>query len=221
MSRKAVSSPAPAFAKPATLRTLAPPIRLPEPALDSSSSLERCCRMRRSCREFRNAPMSLKDASQLLWAAQGITGLGGLRTAPSAGALYPIRPYLICGNIAGLAPGVYRFDPDGHELLPVLAGDYRPKLVKAAGTQMCLEQAAFILLLAANYSRVTREYGPRGERLVHIEAGHIGQNVCLEATALGLGVIGIGSFSELEVKEAIGLPAREDPVYMVAAGWKF
>ena len=221
MSRKAVVSPSAAFTKPATLRTLAPPIRLPDPALDSSSSLERCFRMRRSCRDFRNAPMSLKDASQLLWAAQGITGLGGLRTVPSAGALYPIRPYLICGNIADLAPGVYRFDPDGHELLPVLAGDYRPKVVKAAGTQMCLEHAAFILLLAANYSRTTREYGARGERLVHIEAGHIGQNVCLEATALGLGVIGIGAFCEPELKEALGLPAREDPVYLIAAGWKF
>jgi SagB-type dehydrogenase family enzyme len=221
MSRKAMVQPAQMIAKPAMLRTVSPPVRLPEPTLDSSSSLERCLRMRRSCRDFRNAPVSLRDASQLLWAAQGVTGLGGLRTAPSPGALYAIRPYVISGNITGLTPGIYRFDAEGQELLPATMGDCRSELMKAAGSQLCVEQAAFILLLAANYGRVAREYGARAERLVHIEAGHIAQNVCLEATALGLGVIGLGAFSDADVKEVIGLPVREEPVYLIAAGWKF
>ncbi len=221
MGRKVMSLPDPVAVRPAMLRAVAPPIRLPDPTLDSSSSLERCLRNRRSCRDFRNVPMPLRDASQLLWAAQGITGLGGLRTAPSPGALYAIRPYLIAGNIAGLAPGIYRFDAEGHELLLASTGDFRRQLREAAGGQLCVEQAAFILLLAANYGRVAREYGARAERLVHIEAGHIAQNVCLEAAALGLGVIGLGAFSDAEVKEAINLPMREEPVYLIASGWKF
>jgi len=221
MSRKVISQTAASVAKAGLLRTPIAPIRLPEPALDSSSSLERCLRMRRSCRDFRVAPLPLKDVSQLLWAAQGVTGLGGLRTAPSPGALYGLRPYLVAGNIAGLPTAIYRFDAEGHELLLVAQGDVRPQLMKAAGGQQFVADAALILVLAANVSRVAREYGARAERLLHIEAGHVGQNVCLEATALGLGVIGLGVFSDADVKSLLGLPQREDPMYLVAAGWKF
>ena len=223
MSRKAMPSAVQiaTTTKTAILRAPAALVRLPEPELDSSSSLERCLRMRRSCRDFRAAPIALKDVSQLLWAAQGITGLGGLRTAPSPGALYAIRPYLVAGNIAGLAPGIYRFDPEAHELVLAQAGDFRGSLVKATGDQHCVADAAMVLVLAANYARVAREYGQRAERLLHIEAGHIGQNVCLEATALGLGVIGLGAFRDQDVKTALSIPAREEVVYLVAAGWRF
>jgi SagB-type dehydrogenase family enzyme len=177
--------------------------------------------MRRSCRDFRDAPIPLRDLSQVLWAAQGITGLGGLRTAPSPGALFALRPYVMSANVAGLPSGLYRFDPESHELIHVTSDDMRPALEKAAGGQQCVGACAAILLLAANYSRVAREYGAKAERLVHTEAGHVGQNVCLEATALGLGVIGIGAFDEAEVKAALRLPSREEAVYMLAFGWKY
>src|SRR5690349_3098160 len=110
MSRRAVSLPPQPPVKPAPMpRTVIAPVRLPEPVLDSSSSLERCLRMRRSCRDFRDAPIPLRDLSQVLWAAQGVTGLGGLRTAPSPGALFALRPYVVAAHVAGLASGLYRF----------------------------------------------------------------------------------------------------------------
>jgi SagB-type dehydrogenase family enzyme len=117
--------------------------------------------------------------------------------------------------------GVYRYDPEAHELILASSGDIRKELMKAAGDQHFVGDAPMIVVLAANYNRVAREYGGRAERLVHIEAGHVGQNICLQATALGLGVIGVGSFCEADLKAAMNLPSREDAVYMVAAGWKY
>ena len=193
-------------------------LALPAPVRQGGVSIEDCLSRRRSVREYSDQAVTLAEASQLLWAAQGVSGLGGMRTAPSAGAIYPLRAYLVAGNVADVPPGVYRYDPDGHDLQLIIKGDKRKRLAQAAFGQNCLEQCAMVVLLTAWYVRVTREYGEKGVRLAHIEAGHAGQNFCLEATALGLGSIAVGKFEDDAVKQIIRLSEAEEPVYLLLAG---
>lgn len=193
-------------------------LELPEPSKDGGRSLEECLAARRSIREYAGGAVGLEQAAQLLWATQGVSGLGGMRTSPSAGAVYPLRAYLVAGDVEGLAPGVYRYDPDGHNLQLTIKGDKRKRMAVAAFGQNCVEEAAMGVLLTAWYVRITREFGEKGVRLAHIEAGHAGQNFCLEATALGLGAISVGKFDDDTFKQILKLPESEEPVYLLLAG---
>ena len=138
-------------------------------------------------REFAPEPLSLQTAAQLLWAAQGISSPHGLRTAPSGGALYPLELHLVAGKVAGLPAGIYRYDPAEHGLTRTARGDLRPALARAALNQSWIGEAPAAVVIAAVPRRSTRKYGERGIRYVHIEVGHAGQNLLLQAAGLGLG----------------------------------
>ena len=196
-----------------------PPIGLPRPKLRGSVPLEACLLARRSTRQFAAAALSLNEISQLLWAAQGVTGLGGLRTAPSAGALYPIRTYLFCGRVRGLPVGLYKFDPDDFFIRYLQTKDIRPPLV-ADGLDPLVRDAPALIILASDYRMPQREFGENARRLVHIEAGHIGQNIGLQAAAMGMGAIGLGAFHLDAMRKHIGLKEHEEPIYIIAAGRK-
>ncbi len=114
-------------------------LRLPEPRYESEISVEEALLKRRSVREYASARLTLQEVSQLLWAAKGITDPQGLRTAPSAGALYPLEVYLIVGDVGDLAPGVYKYVSEGNEVIRVLDGDKRVSLAEAARSSMCEE----------------------------------------------------------------------------------
>ena len=193
-------------------------IRLLAPKTDGATSVEKALRERRSIREFKRQPLSIAEISQVLWAAQGITGSGGVRTAPSAGALYPLELYLVAGNVEGLTEGVYKYRPDGHELIRAVEGDKRIELSRAALGQTSVRDAAAVLLLTAVYEKSTARYGERGIRYVHIEIGHVGQNVCLQAVALKLGAVVIGAFDDSQVKRIANLMPKEEPLYLIAIG---
>lgn len=193
---------------------------LPAPKTDGATSVEKALRERRSIRDFKRQPLSIAEISQLLWAAQGITASGGLRTAPSAGALYPLEVYLVAGNVGGLPQGLYKYRPDGHEVIGAVEGDKRTELSRAALGQTSVRDAAAVLLIAAVYGRTTARYGERGIRYVHIEIGHVGQNVCLQAVALNLGAVVIGAFDDSLVKRIANLTRKEEPLYMIAIGKK-
>jgi len=180
--------------------------------------LEHCLRRRRSVREYTGQPLSLDQVGQLLWAAMGITNPAGLRTAPSAGAVFPIRAYLVAANVDGLPVGFYSYDADRHEVSLLGKGDKRRRLEKAATDQQCVGQSAMILVLTGYYRRLLREFGEAGYRLAAMEAGHIGQNFCLQATALGLGAIGLGRFDPVAVKMLLPVPQDEEPLYLQLAG---
>jgi len=107
-------------------------VTLPEPRLESEVSLEEALLKRRSVREYSNEPLRLVEVAQLLWAAQGITSEWGGRTAPSAGALYPLEVYVAVGNVDGLAPGVYKYRPQTHELVRITDDDVREELALAS-----------------------------------------------------------------------------------------
>lgn len=205
-------------------------ISLPEPSYDSNTSIEEAVHDRRSVREFKDAPLTLTEVSQLLWAAQGITGPGGLRTAPSAGALYPLEVYVVAANVEGLMPGVYKYRPSGHKLIMVNKGDKRAELHDAALGQPSVKNGAIVIVISGIYERTTGKYNtpehdeptnasyPRGVRYVHMEAGHSAQNVCLQAESLGLGTVTIGAFSDGDVKRIIGMPDEERPLYIMPVG---
>lgn len=193
-------------------------VKLPEPQRDGMVSLEEALRQRRSIRSFAEVPLTLQEAGQIAWAAQGITSRDGKRTAPSAGALYPLELYLVAGGVRGLPAGVYRYRPAGHELVAVSAGDRRAALAAATHGQEWLGEAPVILVIAADYERTTSKYGPRGERYVHMEVGHAAQNVYLQAVSLHLGTVAVGAFDDARVARAVGLPAGERPLCLMPVG---
>ena len=153
-------------------------IELPEPQYDSDVSIEQSLLQRRSIRSYTGEPLTLQEVAQLLWAAQGVTDPTGFRTAPSAGALYPLELYVVAGDVQDLSPGVYRYDPDEHQLLRTMEGDKRVELADAALGQHFVGEGAIVIVFTAVYERTTGKYGDRGIRYVHMEVGHAAQNLC-------------------------------------------
>jgi SagB-type dehydrogenase family enzyme len=193
-------------------------IELPPPVLDRPLTVEAAIRSRRSIREFDPGSITLEEISRVLWAAQGITNRAGYRTAPSAGALYPLEISLIAGDVLSLPAGIYRYDPRAHVLDAVAAGDRRVAIAEAALSQRWIADAAAILVIAAVEERTTVKYGRRGVRYVHIETGHAAQNVYLQAAALGLGTTIVGAFDDAEVIEVAGLRHEETPLCLLPIG---
>ena len=193
-------------------------ILLPQPTHDSDTSVEKALQSRRSCRQYQDAPLTLTEISQLLWAAQGITHPQGYRSAPSAGALYPLEVYLIVGNIEELPAGVYKYLPEEHALVNTAEGDMRKNLSEAALGQEALREGAVIILIAAVYERTLGKYGDRAPRYVHMEVGCAAQNVYLQAVSLELGTVFIGAFYDEEVKRIAQLEKEEQPLCLMPVG---
>jgi SagB-type dehydrogenase family enzyme len=193
-------------------------IVLPDPRTDGDISVEKALQTRRSVRSYKNDPLDLVEISQLVWSAQGITTERGFRTAPSAGALYPLELYVIAGRIENLPSAIYKYSPRQHALINVISGDKRTELSRAALRQGAIRKAPAVLLFCAVYERTTGKYGHRGIRYVHMEVGHAAQNVCLQAIALGLHTAVIGAFRDGAVKAIAQLPAGEQPLYFVPVG---
>lgn len=190
---------------------------LPEPVREGHS-LEGALAERHTVRSFSKAPIRLADLGQLAWAAQGMTARDGGRTAPSAGALYPLELYVVASRVQGLVPGVYRYEPASHRLAPVARGDRLEALVAAAFDQRWVGHAAAVLVIAAVPSRTTAKYQARGVRYVHIEVGHAAQNVLLQATALGMAAAPVGAFNDGAVQRALSLPTEAEPLYLLPVG---
>ena len=191
-------------------------IQLPDPVVAGEMSLEEAILKRRSERSFAAEELTLKQISQLLWSAQGITahkqGIG-FRAAPSAGALYPMEIYTLTKD------GLFHYLPQGHKLKIVQNADLRGRLANAALGQSFIQQAPFTIVICAVYERITSKYGNRGIQYVHMEAGHIAQNVHLQAVTLGLGSVPIGAFNDDKVKKVLSLPSKHEPVYIVTVGY--
>ncbi|HVP12571.1 MAG TPA: SagB/ThcOx family dehydrogenase [Phycisphaerae bacterium] len=186
---------------------------LPSPQLAGPMSLEETLVARRSVRQFTGAPLTLDQISQLCWAGQGITEpKRGLRTAPSAGALYPIELYIVT------ADGVDHYLPDGHKLERHVGGDLRPALKSAANDQESIGQAGTCVVITAVMERTSRKYGERAERFCYVEAGHVGQNILLQATSLNLAGVPMGAFDDDKVAAALKLPKDRRVLYLVAIG---
>ena len=193
-------------------------IKLPSPRYNSGVSIEQALLKRRSVRKYKAEPLTIAEVSQLLWSAQGITNPNGFRTAPSAGALYPLEVYLVVGEVKGLSQGIYKYLPKQHELLKIKDGDVRRELAIAALGQSWVKDAAIDIVFAAVYERVTRKYGKRGIRYVHMEVGHAAQNIYLQAVSLKLGTVVVGAFEDEKVKEILNMSENEQPLYIMPIG---
>ncbi len=193
-------------------------VPLPEPSADGDVSLESTIERRRSVRRFAQRSLSLADAAQLLWAAQGVTSKDGGRAAPSAGALYPLELYLVAGDVESLPTGLYRYRPMGHRLHHVADGDLRKPLAAAALGQSWIRRAPAVLVIAGVYERSAKKYGRRARRYTHIEVGHAAQNVYLQAAARDLGTVFVGAFNDAEVQQVLGLPRDRAPLALMPVG---
>ncbi len=185
---------------------------LPEPRLQGELSLEETLARRRSVRSFTEEELTLEEISQLLWAAQGLTAAWGGRTAPSAGALYPLEVYV------ATASGLYHYVPQGHKVIVVSQADLRLKLWEVSLKQDAIREAAAVFVIAAVYERTAKKYGGRAERYVKLEAGHACQNILLQAVALHLGAVPIGAFYDDQVQAVLSLPPDHEPLYLIPVG---
>lgn len=192
-------------------------IKLPSPFFSSKTSIEEALKKRRSIRSYKNTTLTLQKVAQLLWAAQGITSKNEFRTAPSAGALYPLEIYLVAGNIEKLSPGIYHYIPTKHTLQKLTEGDARIQLAKSTPGQESVKFGAADIVITAVFSRTTKKYGNRGSRFVLMEAGHAAQNIYLEAVSLNLGTVSIGAFDDNQIKNILNLK-EEEPLYILPIG---
>ncbi len=192
-------------------------INLPKPRITGKLSLEETLNKRRTVRSYTSRPISLEDLSQLLWACQGSTSPDGKRTAPSAGALYPLEVFAVVGNVKDIEAGIYRYIPKSHSLQLVIKGEYRRSLASAALGQEQIITASVNILISAIYERLSWKYGDRSVRYTHIEVGHAAQNILLQAQSLGLGICPIGAFNDDKVKNVLQLN-EEQPIYILTVG---
>ena len=196
-------------------------VNLPEPRKIGEISVEEAINSRRSRRSYRNEPITVSEISQLCWAAQGITEpMYKFRAAPSAGALYPLEIFLVVGN-AEIEAGIYHYSPSTHSLGLMKEGDYRKDLCRASLGQSAVEEGALNIIITAIYERTTWKYGDRGIRYVHMEAGHVAQNIYLQAEVLGLGTVSIGAFYDDKVKDVLSLPEEYVPLYVMPVGRRY
>jgi SagB-type dehydrogenase family enzyme len=193
------------------------PIRLPPPRFSGPVSLEQALLARRSIRHIARDPLTVDELTQLLWASQGVTRAQGFRTAPSAGALFPLELHVAAGCVTGLRTGLYRYRPLEHALVASVPQDLRADLCRAALSQRPVERAPVVFLLTAVYGRSTAKYGERGVRYADLEAGHAAQNLILQAAALELKAVVVGAFSD-DVRRIALLPPEEEPLYLVPVG---
>jgi len=198
-------------------------IKLPEPSKKGKMSVEEAIQKRRSIRDYLDKPLTLKDISQILWAAQGITDpIRKFRAAPSAGATYPLEIYLVVkkGGVVNLSEGVYRYDPFTHSIELIKEGDFSYELYIACVNQEWVLKAPVKIVITAVYDRTTKRYGERGIRYVHMEAGHVGQNIYLQATALNLGTVAVGAFFDNMVEEIVNAKPNERALYVFPIGYR-
>ena len=197
-------------------------LALPPPHTTGGADLWDVLAKRRSVRRFLSTPLTQAELSQLLWAAQGITLRAdghGLRTAPSAGALYPVETYLTIHSVEGVDPGVYHYAVETHELEQLRSGDYRQEVASAALDQGMVAQANVVFVWTAVFARSKWKYRQRAYRYVYLDAGHIAANVSLAAVALGLGTCQVAALYDDEANALLGVDGEdESTLYMTVVG---
>lgn len=198
---------------------------LPAPLIFESESLVSCIENRRSIREYTTTPISISSLSQLLWAAQGITGPDKKRATPSAGGLYPLHLHVLVRRVSELEPGIYEYQCNSHSLKLLDSGAPEAAIQDAGiGDQPWLGEAGVIIGVAAKLEDSVKHFelqppqGERGTRYVYMESGALAQNVQLQGTALGLGCVLVAGFDDEKAKEALRLPSDLEPTALLCIG---
>lgn len=194
-------------------------IKLPSFKLAEVISLGQTLKQRKSIRDFRQKPISKEQLSYLLWASTGIQRIEDgyeFRTAPSAGALYPIETYVIINDVRELDAGVYHYSIHGHQLEQLKQGEFRGEIAAAAlGQGMCATAAA-VFVWSAVFARCKWKYGQRAYRYIYLDAGHIAENLALTAVSLNLGICEIGALYDDHVNAILGIDGTDESVLCMA-----
>lgn len=197
-------------------------IPLPPYKLETAYTIEKIFKSRRSIRDFTSKSISMQQLSTLLWASTGISRIEGnyaFRTAPSAGALYPIETYVVSNRIDDLSPGIYHYNIDHHSLSPIKEGPQGKILSNAALGQIMCASAPLVLIWTAIFQRSIWKYRQRAFRYIYLDAGHIGENLALTAVALGLGSCQVGAFFDDEINRIINIDGQQESVvYLSVVG---
>ena len=193
------------------------PIKLPVPREKSEVSVEQALRTRHFLHLPATAPLTLAEIGQLLWAAQGVVGDHGRRTVPSAGTLHPLEIVLVAGSVEGLRPGVYRYRPEGHELVQTVEGDRRQLIETACQFREYQEVPAIVLVMGVE-ARVAAMLEAKAPRFVALQAGAAAQNLVLQANALGLGCGLMAGFSDPKASLILGTSAAEQVLAALTVG---
>lgn len=201
----------------------APPIALPAVPAPEPGSLEAAIERRRSVRDYTDRRLTLDEVSRLLHYGAGITdrrdGTWPFRAYPSSGALFALELYMVAHNVAGLDPGVYHYNVKSHGLDLIRAGTFRSQAAAAAFQQEIAGSGALLLVVTSLFDRSRFKYADRAYRYDLIECGHLGENVYLAGTAMGLGVCGMGAFDDDAVNQLVGVDGkREAALYLLSVG---
>jgi len=196
--------------------------QLPQPDLSRPANLWQCLTRRRSERDTIPEPLSLNELSTLLWAAQGVTARSGihlLRTAPSAGALYPFETYLYVNQVEDIVQGLYHFDVASFALERLKEGSFSRNLTTACLGQPSVRRAAVVFIWSAMMLRCMVKYRDRAARYIPMDLGHVCQNVQLAATAMDLGSCPIGAFFDDDINRLLDIDGEDETVlYLVTVG---
>lgn len=192
---------------------------LPKPDLSGTMPIEQTLQKRRSIRSYSDKPLTIQEISQLAWSAQGISDeRSGFRTAPSAGATYPMEIYLLVTGLADVADGVYRYNNRKHTLEKKINGDMRQNLFEVSLRQPSITNAPVVMVITGVLERTEQRYGQRALRYVYMEAGHVAQNVYLQGVVLDVGTVVIGAFQDEGVSRVMELEDGEHPLYIMPLG---
>jgi SagB-type dehydrogenase family enzyme len=200
-----------------------PSVPLPAPAPMPSMPLGEVLARRRSLREYSGRALTLDELSRLLNGATGITDRRDptlyFRSVPSSGALYPLEIYPIVFDVAGIAPGVYHYDVLRHRLNLLRNDDVRAAVFQGGLSQDMFRTAPLVLVVTGLFPRVQFKYVDRSYRYIMLEAGHLGQNLYLTATALGLAPCGVGAYFDDDFNRVVGVDGNEElTVYVMCVG---
>lgn len=197
-------------------------IGLPRPDPSVSMDLHEALSKRRSVRSFSGKPLGTEQLSYLLWASTGIQRRERgfeFRTAPSAGALYPIETYIVANRVEGIGPGVYHYPVRIHCLETLKEGRFGREIAAAALGQEICDEAAVVFVWTAVFQRSKWKYRQRAYRYVYLDAGHIAQNLALSAVSIGLGSCQVAALFDDEVNRIIGVDGvEESAIYMSVVG---
>jgi len=191
-------------------------IILPEPLTKGLVSLEETIAKRRSIRHFSREFLTLQELSQLLWAGNGISRGNFYHTYPSAGALYPIEIYVVAQNVHKLQEGMFHYVPHKHCIELIKPGRFLYRLSEVSYGQSAINECSVAFIITVVLSRSLKKYGDRAERYVQIEVGHVGQNILLQAVALGLGAVPMGAFIDDGLRDEFRMEG--DPYYIIPVG---
>lgn len=201
------------------LRAVNTAIQLPNPILESDFSVEKAILKRRSVRQYNHDWINLQELSQLLWSAQGITESSrNLRAAPSAGALYPLTVYVYANRVEKLDVGFYYYCPHENELRVFKKGDYLSDIQTAGLNQRCLQNPAAVIIITGDLDIIEPRYRDRALMYTHIEVGHVGQNIHLQAIPLDIGTVVVGAMNERIIEDLLEFTGRKKVFTMMPLG---